>query len=229
MKKYMNVLIRDTVKLVLNHYHPPATIIGIVKEVTERIGNEHLIKIDPIQDERPPKISEISLDVFNSFSIHFVKEIINRPKQKGRPVQRPPKNHFLHEREYSEPIRKGVKAGNLSFLIMRAMKKASIEVIDIDFEKSFALWKKQKPGLIKNMHGLYYVHWKPFQKWVLRNQTKLIMGRKDIKKEVIKRNKEYEKQYWEDVDQELANDFGIFDVNRGLAEQLDQDWKLYYN
>jgi len=226
--KNINVLVGDTVMLILRHHRPQAKVIGVIKEITERIGYEDLIEIDPISDERSPRPNVMPLDVFNSFSVSFVKEILNRPERKGRYTQKLPKNHLISETNYTRVIRKGVKSGSLSFLFIEAMKKASIEVIDLNFEKCVTLWLKQKPGFLKRLYGQYYVHWKPFQKWVLRNQTKLIKGRKSIKKEVRARDKEYADQYWKDVDRQLEQDFDMLgDVNMGLAEQLDEDWKLY--
>jgi len=144
-------------------------------------------------------------------------------------VQRFPKN-YIPSSIFPQTIKRGVKAGFFSCLLLGAMKKTSIEVIDLDFTKAKNLWKKQKTGLLKTMYNgsFYHVHWKPFQKWVLRNQSKLINGKSSIKKEVEKLNKAYAKQYWEDVDRQLDDDFDILDnLDRGLAEQLDEDYKLY--
>jgi len=225
-KHHMIVCVGDTIKAVFSHHRPESVVIGVVKEITERIGHEPLIEVEPISDTRPP--FNLTPDhVHNSFSVFFVTEIINRPKPKGRPVQKPLPNAFvINPVTFSTAKEKGIRSGYLTYLVKQAMKGAKIEVIDIDMKKCYTLWNKQKPGFLKK-HSFdpdyIYVHWKPFKKWVLRNQTKLTWGRKQIVKEVRIRDKKASDDYWkfvDDMNENEINDF-LFPETNGETQNED--------
>jgi len=205
------ICLGDIVKVSLPHYSSGAEITGKVIHVKKRLGCSDLITVEPIVDTRPPVSSSlISKEVVNSFDVGFVVEIISRVKQTGREVKKPLENIYNHPSlDYMTkyyPTKHGKKVGPFYDLLQLAMRNATIEVLDLDFGKAFSLWQKQRVGFIRKVTSYYdsviEVSWKPFKKWVRRNQSKLIKSRSILTKEIKEQDRKlYEElvdDFWED-------------------------------
>lgn len=175
-----------------------------VKGVSISSDNLYLIKYDDQKSSRG--ISYINC--------HYVTRIIYSPKSTPKPL-----NFFDRDTGSGRYLSYGRKmySGSLTQTISHCMKKLPYSInVPLDYDKCHKLWEKTKPGYVGSLdffgngNGYPIMKKDKIQKWVAVNWSKLLMDKKEWQEKIDIRNKEYSDQYWQEVEEEMDQDFDTF-------------------
>jgi hypothetical protein len=109
---------------------------------------------------------------------------------------------------------RGYKTGPLCALFAYALSKTHLPVREgVNCIRAIETWERGHIGFVKQEEWLYTVHWKPFKKWVARNIPRILDTAKEVKKEIARRNEEYERDYRKMIEEDYMRE--IYEANNG--------------
>lgn len=141
-------------------------------------------------------------------NLSYVTEILHKEKS----VKGKIKNIFKDQHCFVEVTKNTISGPTFSQLIIYVLKNLNMNITRaINFEKAYQLYKKNPIGLIQIKQDKFYdedlfiVNKKRFKKWVTKNIHALYEKVETLHQSQNKFEKEYEKQYWNDVEKEFYN------------------------
>lgn len=136
----------------------------------------------------------------------YVTEILKKGKVKLGEVKNVYKNNYLAY--YADVNKNEMSSKYFRSLICYVLRNLNINVLrNIDEEKAMRAYMKNPIGLREKSSNKIVVNKNKFRKWLLRNFYKFYEDKDLIHKAANKRNEEYERQYWESVEEEYKKEF----------------------
>lgn len=229
----------DTIRLDFTHYSPelygktePRYVIGKVKAVIWRdtahsCGTQPvapLVKYEVIEDNYADAEFVTKHDT-SSADLGYMTAILERSTV---PMSVYAKKRVAKGDKYSwifQSKKKGMWCGSFTEVIRYLMQFHDLD-FELDYPKADALYKKHScPGLVDRLSymGICFFRKKAFRKWVLANYHKFTLSPEKRFEENVKEDMEREKDYWNDVEDDLRSDMSVLFGSTALEESLPKE------
>ncbi|OGF70733.1 hypothetical protein A2930_01370 [Candidatus Giovannonibacteria bacterium RIFCSPLOWO2_01_FULL_45_34] len=186
---------------------------AFVTKVTTRYGGHGRIQTAPLIN---------AIFTGDEKETHFDNSYITKVISRAQRLPGPPEN--VVKKVVPEDSGRGIRSKHSGIWCGPLQTLAEHVLAGLEFhiphfvhgDKLHDLYQKQRAGLVKKRHGVYWVRKKVFAKWVRANATKILWTTRELNVNETERNEDYARVYWADVKRETDEEFDR------LAE-IDQD------